>query len=80
MLIQKSRSYRKKTSAMIGGGLTDIASGLTRGSGQARKPPPRPIPQDIIDFGNRYSLAQRIQCLTLITEVFRPQALRGRRV
>jgi hypothetical protein len=47
-----------------------MASGLTRGSGQARKPPPRPIPQDIIDFGNRYSLAQRIQCLTLITEGF----------
>jgi hypothetical protein len=48
-----------------------MASGMTRASGQARKlPPPRPIPQDIIDFGDRYSLAQRIQCLTLITEGF----------
>jgi hypothetical protein len=49
---------------------TDIASGLIRGSGQARKPPPRPVPQDIFYFGNHYSLVQRIQCLTLITKGF----------
>ena len=47
-----------------------MASGLTGGSGQARKPAPRPIPQDIIDFGNHYSFTQTIQCLTLITEGF----------
>jgi len=43
-----------------------------RASGQARKPTPHPVPQDFIDHGNRYSLAQRIQCLTLIVEGFSP--------
>ena len=43
-----------------------------RASGQARKPTPRPVPQDFIDHGHRYSLARRIQCLALIAEGFSP--------
>ena len=31
---------------------------------------PRPIPQGTIDYGYRYSIAQRVQCLTLIVEGF----------
>jgi transposase len=37
---------------------------------QRPSPPPRPLPQGVIDRGNRYTLAQRIQCLTLLTEGF----------
>jgi len=33
-------------------------------------PPPRPRPQDAVDHGNRFSIAQRAQCLTLIAEGF----------
>jgi len=33
-------------------------------------PSQRPLPQGIIDHGHRYTLAQRIQCLTLLTEGF----------
>jgi transposase len=32
--------------------------------------PPRPLPQDAIDHGNRFSIAQRAQCLTLLAEGF----------
>jgi hypothetical protein len=32
------------------------------------RPPARPLPQDVIDNGNRYTLVQRVQCLTLIEE------------
>ena len=31
---------------------------------------PRPLPQSVIDHGHRYSIAQRVQCLTLIVEGF----------
>jgi hypothetical protein len=31
-------------------------------------PPARPLPQDATDNGNRYTLVQRVQCLTLIVE------------
>jgi hypothetical protein len=34
----------------------------------ARPPPARPLPQDATDNGNRYTLVQRVQCLTLIVE------------
>jgi hypothetical protein len=37
---------------------------------QRPSPSPRPLPQDIIDRGHRYTLAQRIQCLILLTEGF----------
>lgn len=38
------------------------------------KPPPtRPLPQNTVDHGHRYSLAQRIQALTLISEGFSTQ-------
>ena len=40
------------------------------GASRRPSPPPRPLPQGIIDRGNRYTLAQRIQCLTLLTEGF----------
>jgi hypothetical protein len=33
-------------------------------------PPPRPHPQDAVDHGNQFSIAQRAQCLTLIAEGF----------
>jgi hypothetical protein len=32
--------------------------------------PPRPLPQNAVDHGNRFSIAQRAQCLTLIAEGF----------
>jgi hypothetical protein len=32
--------------------------------------PPRPLPQNAVDHGNRFSIAQRVQCLTLIAEGF----------
>ena len=36
-----------------------------------RPPPiPRPLPQNVIDRGHRYGIAQRIQCLTLQAEGF----------
>jgi hypothetical protein len=58
-----SRSQRSHSAAM--------SNSLARAAGQGRKPPPpRPIPQDIVDNGDRYSLVQKIQCLALITEHF----------
>ena len=33
-------------------------------------PRPRPLPEDTVDHGHRYSIAQRVQCLTLIVEGF----------
>jgi hypothetical protein len=42
----------------------------TVNSSRRRSPPPRPLPQDAIDRGHRYTLAQRIQCLTLLAEGF----------
>jgi hypothetical protein len=63
-----SRSRRSHTAAM--------SNSLARATGQGRKPPPpRPLPQDIVDNGYRYSLAQRIQCLALITEHFSAAAI-----
>ena len=35
-----------------------------------RSPPPRPLPRTTIDHGHRYTVAQRIQCLTLLAEGF----------
>jgi hypothetical protein len=35
-------------------------------------PPARPLPQGVKDSGHRYTLAQRIQCLTLVVEGFAP--------
>ena len=32
--------------------------------------PPRPLPENTVDRGNRYSIPQRVQCLTLIAEGF----------
>jgi hypothetical protein len=31
-------------------------------------PPPPPLPEGVIDHGNRYTLIQRIHCLILMTE------------
>jgi transposase len=33
-------------------------------------PPPRPLPRDVVDRGHRYTIAQRVQCLTLLAEGF----------
>jgi hypothetical protein len=33
-------------------------------------PPPRPLPADVIDRGHRYTISQRVQCLTLLVEGF----------
>jgi hypothetical protein len=32
------------------------------------RPPPRPLPEGVINHGNRYTLIQRIHCLILMTE------------
>ena len=47
-----------------------MASAIVTSTVQPRRPspPPRPLPQGVIDRGHRYTLAQRIQCLTLLAE------------
>jgi hypothetical protein len=54
-----------------------MASLVTRAHARAdhqnttsRTPPPRPLPQDVVDRGHRYTIAQRVQCLTLLAEGF----------
>jgi len=36
----------------------------------------RPLSENTIDYGNRYSLAQRIQALILITDGFKPEVIK----
>jgi len=44
-----------------------IAS-ATRAPRIASRSSPRPLPEGVIDHGNRYTLIQRIYCLILMTE------------
>jgi hypothetical protein len=48
--------------------LLGMANAVNRSAAQSRRrsPPPRPLPEGVVDRGHRYTLAQRIQCLTLI--------------
>jgi hypothetical protein len=55
-----------------GGAAGTTASTTHNNEPQRPSPPARPLPQGVIDHGNRYTLAQRIQCLTLMTEGFSP--------
>ena len=44
---------------------------LNGGTGPQQNPPaPRLVPQHVVKRGHRYSVAQRVQCLTLRTEGF----------
>lgn len=45
---------------------------------QRPSPPARPLPHGVVDHGNRYRLAQRIQCLTLLTEGVSPAHIEQR--
>ena len=57
----------------------EMANTVVRSAAQAqrRSPQHRPLPQDV-DRGHRYTLAQRIQCLTLLAEGFSPATVEQR--
>jgi transposase len=43
-------------------------TGVTRAPRVTPRPPPRPLPQGVVDHGYRYTLVQRVHCLVLMTE------------
>jgi hypothetical protein len=47
-----------------------MANAVNKSAAQSRRcsPPPRPLPEGVIDRGHRYTLAQRIQCLILMAQ------------
>jgi hypothetical protein len=49
-----------------------MANQAVRATDRGRAPPARPLPQHVPDNGNRYTLAQRVQVLTLWAEGFPP--------
>jgi hypothetical protein len=59
------------------GGTTGVAS-TSQNESQRPSPFARPLPQGVSDHGNRYTLAQRIQCLTLLSEGFPPAHIEQR--
>jgi hypothetical protein len=47
----------------------NMASVPIRATAQAsHRPPPRPLPQGVVDHGYRYTLVQRVHCLVLLIE------------
>jgi len=49
-----------------------MATQPVRATDRSHAPPARPLPQHVPDNGNRYTLAQRVQVLTLWAEGFPP--------
>jgi hypothetical protein len=49
-----------------------MANQAVRATDRGRAPPARPLPQHVANNGNRYTLAQRVQVLTLWAEGFPP--------
>jgi transposase len=60
-----------------------MASNIARahartGQNTRNPPPPRPLPQGTVDHAHRYSLAQRVQCLTLLAEGYSGREIQAR--